>query len=58
MNQQTPTYQTTSPIDSIDLQPIVEHGEAPTAIILAIAFLLAILFGSITKLIQVILIRR
>jgi hypothetical protein len=58
MNQQTPIYQTTLPIDSIDLKPIVEHGESPTAIILAIAFLLTVLFGSVTKLMQVILIRR
>jgi hypothetical protein len=58
MHQQTLNDQTTLPVSSIDLKPIVEHGESPTAIILAIAFLLTTLFGSVTKLIQAILIRR
>ena len=58
MQQQTLNEQTTLPINSIDLKPIVEHGESPTAIILAIAFLLTVLLGSVTKLIQAILIQR
>ena len=58
MQQQTLNEQTTLPINSIDLKPIVEHGESPTAIILAIAFLLTVFIGSVTKLIQAILIQR
>lgn len=48
------TTQPVSPIIPIDPKPIVEHGESPTAIILAIAILLAILFQSMTGLIQII----
>jgi len=39
----------------IDIQPIVEHGESPTAIILSIAILSSTLIGSITGLVRVIL---
>jgi hypothetical protein len=39
----------------IDLKPIVEHGQSPTSIILAIAILLSVLFGGLTWLVYVIL---
>jgi len=51
-----PTSQTVSPIPSIDPKPIVEHGESPTAIILAIAILISTLVGSITGLVRVIVV--
>ncbi|WP_026736043.1 hypothetical protein [Fischerella sp. PCC 9605] len=55
MNQQqpTPTHQTVPPIVPIDPMPIVEHGESPTAIILAIAILITALVGSVTNLVRV-----
>ncbi|QYO63386.1 hypothetical protein [Leptolyngbya sp. 7M] len=53
--QSNVTHQTTSPISPIDIQPIVEHGESPTAIILAISILIFVFVGSIPKLIQVIM---
>lgn len=34
----------------------IEHGESPTAIILAIAILITALLGSLTKLVQIIVI--
>jgi len=39
----------------IDIEPIVEHGESPTAIILAIAILSSTLISGITGLVRVIL---
>ena len=56
--QPTTTNQTIPPIAPIDPTTIVENGESPTAIILAIAILIAILFGSVTGLVQVILVGR
>ena len=54
--QQTLTTNQSIPaIAPIDPKPIVEHGESPTAIILAIAILIAILFGSMTGLVGVVL---
>jgi hypothetical protein len=53
-NQLTTTNQTIPPIAPIDPTPIVEHGESPTAIILAIAILIAILLGSLTGLVRVV----
>jgi hypothetical protein len=50
--------QPTQPINSIDPQAIIKNGDSPTAIILAIAILLAILFQSMTGLIAVILKRQ
>ena len=41
-------------IAPIDPQPIVEHGESPTAIILAIAILISMLFSGITGLVRII----
>jgi hypothetical protein len=57
MNQQQPTsiQHTVLPIVTIDTQPIIEHGESPTAIILSIAILSSTLIGSITGLVRVIL---
>ncbi|HEY9797172.1 MAG TPA: hypothetical protein V6D30_16135 [Leptolyngbyaceae cyanobacterium] len=52
--QPTTTNQTLPPIAPIDPTTIVENGESPTAIILAIAILIAILLGSVTGLVQVI----
>lgn len=49
----SPTIPSIAPIDPT---PIVEHGESPTAIILAIAILIAILLGSLTKLVRVVVI--
>ncbi len=54
--QPTTTNQTIPPIVPIDPTPIVENGESPTAIILAIAILLAILLGSMTGLVRVIVV--
>jgi len=51
--QQPTANQTISPFAPIDPTPIVEHGESPTAIILAIAILISILVGSITGLLRV-----
>ena len=50
--------QPTQPINPIDPQTIIKHGDSPTAIILAIAILLAILFQSMTGLLVVILKRQ
>ena len=50
--------QPTQPINPIDPQAIIKHGDSPTAIILAIAILLAILFQSMTGLLAVILKRQ
>ena len=50
--------QPTQPINPIDPQTIIKHGDSPTAIILAIAILLAILFQSMTGLIAVLLKRQ
>ena len=50
--------QPTQPINPIDPQTIIKQGDSPTAIILAIASLLAILFQSMTGLIAVILKRQ
>lgn len=47
----------TLPVSPIDTKPIVENGESPTAIILAVAILLATVFCSVTSLIQVILLQ-
>ena len=52
--QPTATNQTIPPIAPIDPTPIVENGESTTAIILAIAIIIAILLGSVTGLVQVI----
>ena len=46
------------PTQPIDPQIIIKHGDSPTAIILAVAILLAILFQSMTRLIAVILKRQ
>jgi hypothetical protein len=46
------------PINPIDPQTIIKNGDSPTAIILAVAVLLAILFQSMTGLIAVILKRQ
>jgi len=50
--------QPTQPMNPIDPQTIIKHGDSPTAIILAIAILLAILFQSMTGLLAVILKRQ
>jgi hypothetical protein len=55
-NQSTMTNQTIPPLPPIDTKPIIEHGESPTAIILAIAILISIVVGSITELARAILI--
>jgi len=53
-SQPITTNQTIPPIAPIDPKTIVENGDSPTAIILAIAILIAILLGSVTGLVQVI----
>ena len=45
----------TTPIAPIDPLPIIEHGDSPTAIILAIAILLVSLLSSVTSLMQVLM---
>lgn len=55
-NQLTTTSQTIQSIAPIDSKPIIEHGESPTAIILAIAILISILISSMTGLVRVIMI--
>jgi len=50
--------QPTQLMNPIDPQIIIKHGDSPTAIILAVAILLAILFQSMTRLIAVILKRQ
>ena len=57
-NVQLQPTQPINPIDPIDPQTIIKHGDSPTAIILAIATLLAILFQSMTGLLVVILKRQ
>jgi hypothetical protein len=49
----TNTSQTLSPIAPIDPTAILEHGDSPTAIILAITILIAILLGSLAGLVRV-----
>lgn len=58
MSQQQPifTQQSVPAVAPIDPKPIVEQGESPTAIILAIAILISTLVGSITGLVRVIVI--
>jgi len=51
--QSQTTNQTIPAITPIDSTAIVEHGESPTAIILAIAILISVLIGSITVLVRV-----
>ncbi len=49
----TPHNVTTEPVltpIAVDLKQLVEHGESPTALILAIAIFTAILLESLTKL--------
>jgi hypothetical protein len=53
--QSTSIQHGVSPIVPIDSKAIVEHGESPTAIILAISILLSITIGSVTGLVQVIM---
>ena len=53
-NQKTEMIQT-QPINPIDTDTVIKHGESPTAIILAIAILLTFFFSGLTGLIQVIL---
>lgn len=53
--QSTSIQQSVSPIVPIDTKAIVEHGESPTAIILAISILLSVTIGSVTGLVQVIM---
>lgn len=55
---QSITNQNTVPMPPIDTQQIVEHGESPTAIILAIAILSSTLISGITGLVRVILVTR
>jgi len=43
------------PMNPIDPQTIIKHGDSPTAIILAIAILLLLVCNGLTGLIQVIL---
>jgi hypothetical protein len=49
---------TSRSIQSIDITAIVQHGESPTAIILAIAILLSFLFTGLSGLIRIILISK
>lgn len=37
---------------SVDLKQIIEHGESPTAVILAITIFTGVLLGSVVKLID------
>jgi hypothetical protein len=54
-NQLTTANQSIPPIAPIDPTLILENGESPTAIILAIAILISILVGSITGLVRVVM---
>lgn len=56
-NQLPKNNSTISPFVQIDPEPIIKHGESPTAIILAITVLLVLILGSVTKLVYVILMR-
>jgi hypothetical protein len=59
MNQQTIVEnQSVAQMSPIDPKPIVEHGESPTSIILAIAILISILVSGITGLVRVIVVTR
>ena len=60
MSQQQPTFtqQSVPLIAPIDPKPIVEQGESPTAIILAIAILISVLVSGITSLVGVVMVRR
>ena len=49
---------TSRSIQSIDITPLVQHGDSPTAIILAIAILLSFLFNGLTGLVRIILISK
>lgn len=53
-SQPQTTHSTVPAISPIDSTAIIEHGESPTAIILAIAILLATLISSLTGLARVI----
>ena len=53
--QQASTNQVVPSFSPIDSNSIIEHGKSPTAIILAIAILLAMLFNSLAGLVRVIL---
>jgi hypothetical protein len=54
MNQQ-PKINMTNQVSQLDPKMIVEHGESPTSVILAIAILLSVILSSFTWLIYVIL---
>lgn len=56
MSQQPISTQPTSSLVPIDPTPIIQHGESPTAIILAVAILIAILFNSLSGLVRMIVI--
>jgi hypothetical protein len=59
MNQQAITKsQSVAQMSPIDPKPIVEHGESPTSIILAIAILLSVFVSGLTGLIHIILATR
>jgi hypothetical protein len=59
MNQQTIVEnQSVAQMSPIDPKQIVEHGESPTSIILAIAILISMLIGGITGLVRVIMMTR
>jgi hypothetical protein len=59
MNHQTVVKsQSVAQMSPIDPKPIVEHGESPTSIILAIAILLSISVSGLTGLIHIILATR
>jgi hypothetical protein len=53
--QPTTTSQTTPTITPIDSSALIEHGNSPTAIIITLTFLIAVLFTSMTALIRVLL---
>lgn len=56
--QQNPmTVVQSLPVSTLDTKSIAENGESPTAIILAVAILLAVVFSSVTGLVQVILLQ-
>ncbi len=54
MTETNQTIQTVTPM-GIDNKTIIEHGNSPTAIILANAILISTLIASITALVRVIL---
>jgi len=56
--QPSAIHQQPAPIAPIDPTIIIEHGESPTAIILAIAILLTFLLSSLTGLVRTILLLR